>query len=359
MAGEPLREHPLDQVELRLQQRAVCPHLRTHAVGRAEEPGVPQLVDLVGTDRLHAGVQAVPRDVRRRGTEEGHAGSRHGDLRGGGEHQWPVGVASGRGDPEDVERLRFGIGEVMHRVCVVPEDAKIGCGGWQRCEDLRLLDGHGLSARVRVHGHQPHATYRRVFQVRADGLEVEATILQVRERNHPDAHGFGDRKVPVIAGDGAQKADLLIAPRHRGARNAVQQRVDDDVVHDVQAGVSQRQKLRNRDSEQFAEDGTQLREAVGTAVVAHVRALRGGVVMRERQVEQGIRQVELRRRRLAAGEIQLEIARLQGRVRGLEFRQRRRRSGADGHDFQGTRSGRSAGRGSACESAAQPVDPRL
>ena len=97
---------------------------------------------------------------------------------------------------------------------------------------------------------------------------------QHRDRDHLDAHRLGDREVPVIAGDRAQELDArLVLPGPRRVHAAVQQREDDDVVHQLQAGVVARDQVGHRDAEQLAEDGPQFGQAVQAAVVAGVGAL--------------------------------------------------------------------------------------
>ena len=99
----------------------------------------------------------------------------------------------------------------------------------------------------------------------------------------------------------------------------MQQREHDDVVHHLEAGVVARDQVRHRDAEQLAEDRPQFRQAVQAAVVAGVGAV-AVAVLRARQGQQLVGQVELRRRRLAAGEVQAQLLGLQvGVVAALQL----------------------------------------
>ena len=90
-------------------------------------------------------------------------------------------------------------------------------------------------------------------------------------------------------------------------------------MHQLEAGVVSRDQVLHRDAEQLAEDGAQFGQAVQAAVVAGVGALAVavGILSRSRQRQQRIGQVELRRRRLAAGQVEFELLGLQVGVVGL------------------------------------------
>ena len=93
----------------------------------------------------------------------------------------------------------------------------------------------------------------------------------------------------------------------------MQQRKHHHVVHQLEAGVVARDQIGHRDAEQLAEDGAQFGQSVQAAVVAGVGALAVavGVFPAARQREQRVGQVELRRRRLAAGQVEAELLGLQ------------------------------------------------
>ena len=99
----------------------------------------------------------------------------------------------------------------------------------------------------------------------------------------------------------------------------MQHRERHDVVHELQTGVVARDQVGHADAEQLAEDRAQLGQAVQAAVVAGVGALAVLEVLAG-EGQQRIGQVQLRRRRLAAGEVQAQLLGLQiGVVAGLQL----------------------------------------
>ena len=174
--------------------------------------------------------------------------------------------------------------------------------------------------RVRVDRHTPHALDGRVSGDEfLDQVDVRA-VLAHRHGDHLDAEGLGDREVPVVAGRGAEELDGGLGdPRPRGIHAAVQHRVHDDVVHQLEARVVAGEQVGHGDAEQLAEDGAQLGQAMQAAVVAGVGAVTVAEIFTGK-AQQRIGQVELRRRRLAAGEVQAQLLGLQvGVVAGLQL----------------------------------------
>ena len=93
----------------------------------------------------------------------------------------------------------------------------------------------------------------------------------------------------------------------------MQHREDDEIVHQLQAGVVTRDQVLHRDAEQLGEDGPQSGQAVQPAVVAGVGALLVAVIV-SGQAQQLVGQVELLRARFAAGQVQGQLHGLQLRV---------------------------------------------
>lgn len=77
-------------------------------------------------------------------------------------------------------------------------------------------------------------------------------------------------------------------------------------MHDGQAGVAEGEQLAGGNAQQLPEDRAQLGQAVRAAVVAQVGARQVPVVGLARQPEEGVGKVELLRRRLAPGQVQLQ-----------------------------------------------------
>ena len=185
---------------------AVLDHVVAHALRRAEELDVAQVVDLVGADRAVAEVPEVPRDVGRGGGEERDAGSGVGDLRRRREHDRAVRVAGRRGQGEDVGALGLLLGEVVQRVGVVPEDLEVGGGGRHRGEPGGHVLADDGARRVGVRRHDPHALDARVVgDEGGHGVGVGAVVVH-RHGDHLDAEALEQREVAVVAGHRAHEA---------------------------------------------------------------------------------------------------------------------------------------------------------
>ena len=110
----------------------------------------------------------------------------------------------------------------------------------------------------------------------------------------------------------------LIGLGHPGRRRvggALEQGEDQRVVHDRQAGVVAGDQLLDRHVEQRGEDLPELEQAGEAAVVSAVGAVGRAELIRARQGEQLVRQVELGGGRLAAGQVEFQSLADQGVVR--------------------------------------------
>ena len=191
---------------------------------------------------------------------------------------------------------------------------KSGAAGLERGE----LGRHGLAdhgaGRVAVGGDEPHALDGRVGGQLADGRHVGAVVVQL-DRHHLDAVLLGEGEVAVVAGHGADERDLvLLDPRARRVGRAPEQGEHQRVVHHREARVVAGDDLVDRHLHDLGEDRPQLGQSVQPAVVAGVGALRVLVVVAGQRQELE-REVELLRRRLAAGEVELQPGVLEGAIR--------------------------------------------
>ena len=220
--------------------------------------------------------------------EEADARPRERDLGGGGEHQRPVLVARGGGQPQHVDLLHRVVGEGVHGVGVVPEQPEIGCGRAHLHQPSHLFPCERDAGRVGEHRHAPHPLDGRVGgDELLDQVDV-GSVLEHRHVDHLDAQALGDGEVPVVAGHRAQELDDgIVAPRPRRIHPAVQQREHHHVVHQLEARVVTGDQVLHRDAEQLAEDGAQFGQAVQAAVVAGVGALpvAVGILSGSRQVQ--------------------------------------------------------------------------
>ena len=100
----------------------------------------------------------------------------------------------------------------------------------------------------------------------------------------------------------------------------MQHREHHHVVHQLEARVVAGDQVGHGDAEQLAEDGAQLGQAVQAAVVAGVGAVTVAEDPSTGQAQQRVGQIELRRRRLAAGQVEAQLLGLQvGVVAGLQL----------------------------------------
>ena len=279
-------------------------HVRPHPVGVAEELDVAQLVDLVRADRPLAEVLEVPGDLLDRGGEEGHARAGPGDLGGRGEHHRAVRVARARGQRDDVGALGLVLGEVVHRVGVVPEDLEVGRRGLHARQPAGHLVADDRTGRVGVGRDDPDALDRPVGAGDAGDLVDVGALVGHRHGDHLDAEVLEEREVAVVAGHRADEGDLvLLGPGARGVDGPEEEQVDEHVAHHRQRGVAAGDDLLGLDPEQLGEDLAQLGQPGEAAVVAHVGAgaVRGG----RREGEHRVGEVELCGARLAARHVEL------------------------------------------------------
>jgi hypothetical protein len=234
------------------------------------------------------------------------------DLRGRGHHPEPVRVPGRGGEADDVDDLRELVGESVHRVGVVPDDAEVGGRGLHRGEAFGDLAAHRVTAGVGEHRHRPHALDLRVLDEFADGLQVGAGLGH-RDGEHLEAEGLGDGVVAVVAGDRADPLHGLPgAPRLRRVVVAEGHGPGDEVEHDVQAGGVRSHEQCGIDPQHTGPQVPDVGDAVGAAVVADVHAVAGAVVVGAGQGQQLVRQVQLFGGGLAAGQVE-------GQVPVLEF----------------------------------------
>ena len=290
-----------------------------------------QLVQLVRPDAAAPGLGEIPFHVRGRGGQHREARTRQRHLRGRGEHDRTVRVSGLGTSLQDVDQRGPRLGEVVHRVGVVPQDAEIGRRRLQRREPPDGLVGIGLAARVRVLRHAPDALHRRVDGLAFDRRHVRP-LPRHRDRDHADAEALAQGEVAVIARDGAEDRDrLLLRPRPRAAGHALQQRVDEHVVHQREARIVGDHDLLRRRAEHRREQRAGLGQALEVAVIARVGAVLGGGVPVAGQRQHLGGEVELIGGGLAAGHVELEALRFQGFVlaaqAGAQLRQGFRRQG--------------------------------
>ena len=281
-------------------------HHRAHALGRAEELVVRQLVNLIGADAADARVLQVPLEVVLRGAEEAHARAREGDLRGRRHSPEAVRVAFLRCDIQNRQDFREVLGQGVHGVGVIPHDAEIRRAGLHAGEAAGLVFRNHGAGGVSEHRHYPHALDCRIRYQLFDGLYIRPVLLHWH-CNQLEAELLRDGKVTVVARHRANPLELFfLAPRLRGIIGAEEKRPRDQVEHDVQRGrVCGHEQLWVHVG-QLAPDIAQFFDALLVAVVTQVVSGRIGVMARAGQRQQIIGEVQLCLGRLSAGQVQFQ-----------------------------------------------------
>jgi hypothetical protein len=138
--------------------------------------------------------------------------------------------------------------------------------------------------------------------------------------HHPDAVVFADLEMPVVAGHGTEERNLaLLRPRHQAVARSLQQRVHDGVVHQRQAGVVAHHNLLRRCAQYSGEQPAHFRNSLEPLVVAAIGPVFGNIVGRAGKRQQLRAQIQLRRRRLAARQVQSQALGLEGVVAFLDL----------------------------------------
>ena len=160
----------------------------------------------------------------------------------------------------------------------------------------------------------------QIFTQLLHRVHVRACVRH-RHRDQLDPEISRHRKMPVVAGDGAEELDLALpAPRRFAAYAAAVCRCD-IVEHHVQAGVAAHDHRRGIHVQHVAEQALCLRQPVQQTVVAHVHPVLGAAAVPLVDAFQHIqRQIQLFRAGLAARHIQLQPL---GLIAAVKLRQLR------------------------------------
>ena len=127
-------EGGLHSGELRREQRAVVVHM-AHQPGLVfQETHVAKLVQLVGPDGALEQARQIPGHVGGRRPEERQTRPGECDLRRRGKDEGAIRVPGLRAGVEDVSDLMPAFGQMVDRVSIVPEQAKVGRSGAHRGE---------------------------------------------------------------------------------------------------------------------------------------------------------------------------------------------------------------------------------
>ncbi len=278
-----------------------------------------QLVQLIRADGLVEIVLADVPQVAFRRRHGRHAGARKGDFAGRGEIERELLAARPAALVPQAQQMVGRVRQVVHAVGVVPEDAEVLRRRLQPGEAADRFVGERDAGRVLVFRHAPDALHGRVLHRLLDGVHVGA-FRRHRDGNKVEAEILRNGKVAVIAGRGAQKAQVLLLAPRPAPRKAVRHPARDGVEHHVQAGVSPHNHVFLVHFHHIRKQAPHLRKAVGQAVVAAVVPGGGPVVGRGIQRVQHRRgEPELVAPRLAARHVQAQLLRLKIPVLALQI----------------------------------------
>ena len=215
----------------------------------------------------------------------------------------PPGAAS----VENIRDRAAVLAQVMNRIGVVPEEPEVGCTRAHGAEPSHGLVGIGLPCRIGILRDAPHSLDGGIGDQAFHGIHV-GPLPRQWNGEHPDAVFLANREMPVVARHRAQKGDRpFFAPWSVAARNALQKREDDAVVHEREARVIAHEDLVDRRSERIGKQGSCLGEPLRPpAVVACILAAFGKVVAVAGQGQHAGAEVELFGGGLAARHVELE-----------------------------------------------------
>ena len=232
-----------------------------------------------------------------------NTGARKGDLAGGGEHKHPVLIAKGLAFLQQDRRFNDLAGEMMHNVCLVPENLEVRRGGFHGGETANGLVAVHKSVRVGILRHTPDSLDGVILRHQTlDHIHVGAGLGH-GNIDHLKAQFLGDAEMPVVAGNGTKELPVFhLTPGFRRVLKSEHIANGHQIIHQLQAGVAAHKNLLRPGAHHFREQGAGLIQTFQIAVVAGVRAVRRGVILHFQKFH---RQVHLMRAGFAAGHIEL------------------------------------------------------
>jgi len=147
---------------------------------------------------------------------------------------------------EDIEETISGIINIMNSVGIVPEEAEIGCSGFEPCEGLDHLVRVGDPCWIGILRDTEHPFDGGVgFNERGHHLHIR-TFVGEADRDHLNAEMLEDGEMPVIPGNRTEKGDLFfVFPGPVATRYTIQHGLNEHIIHHIETGVpSNKNKLR-------------------------------------------------------------------------------------------------------------------
>ena len=239
---------------------------------------MPELVELVGPDRLLTGMLEVPGDIGQRAAEKADPRPGEGDLGGRRKHVRPVRITCCGGQTQYVNLAGKFQCQSVHRIRVIPEQTEIRCSGAHLDQPTGHFPGVDRTRGVGEQRNRPHPLDRRIRRHQLlNQIDIGAVVTH-RHGDHLDSQTFGDREMTVVARRRTEELDrgageLLLDPGPRRVHATVQHREHHEVMHQLKAGIVGGDQVGHRNSEQFTEHGAQAGQTVQATVVAGVGAL--------------------------------------------------------------------------------------
>ena len=282
-------------------------HLRVDAFHIAQEINVAELVELVGTDGLIRIMLAEDGQVDLARAYGSHTGSRERNLAGGSKENREIDVMCLAALMPEVQQLIRRIGEVVHAIGIVPENAEILCRGLQGSKTAHRLIGIGIALRVAVFRHTPDTLDLRIVVHPALHFVHVGAFRRHLNGNQLHAEILGDGKMAIITGRRAQEFQVTLMHPGLAVAEAMRHGAGDNVKHHVEARVAADNDIVIIDAHHFCKQQAKLRQAVGHAVVAAVLPRGSGHLGTGIQrVQHGHGKLKLLHARLAARHVQIQ-----------------------------------------------------
>jgi len=285
-----------------------------------QKANVTQLVEFVRADGTRRETGEEPLNIGGRGGKESKAGVGERDFRSGSEDKGAIRMSMARAQLDNVRDFDALGGEMMHGVGVVPENAEIGCGGLHGGEPPDDCVGIHDAGGVAVFGNAPDGFDGGIAGDEAlDFVHVRAVVAEYYG-DHANAVLLADGEVAVVAGNGAKKSDFgVVAPGPGAVACSFQKGINDDVVHEGEAGIIADDYLLRRRAENSGEEAARFEETLKATVIAAINAAFGEKIGGSGKREERAAQVELGGRGFAASEIEFETFGFEGVVGLADF----------------------------------------
>ena len=241
------------------------------------------------------------------------------DLRSGSKHIADIFVACFFRFFQQICLYRRIIYQMVYAVSIVPENPEVLCL-WLQCgKALYYCIAVDNAAGVGVHRYAPDCLNGVIFCHQLFHKIHIRAVFQHRNVYQLHAQEFTDSKVAVIAGNRAQYLYLVILAPGLAAHHAVGHCQRHCPVHNVQAGVAADNDIFRLYAQHRCKECLCFRQSVQTAIVPAVQSVFCPIIFFCQTGGNPVGQIQLLRRRLTSGHIQLQICCLKCSILLLAF----------------------------------------